>query len=221
MIDIIIARYNEDLNWMLESPFNNFKYIVYNKGDNDNFCKENVKQIINISNLGKCDHTYLYHIVNNYYNLAEILVFFPGSIQMPEKKEKAVKILQYIFVYKQAVFLGNYCQNLPIHFHNFTLDEWETSDLQNREKPIHTILKQSHIRPYQNWYKYYFGNLKIVFTSAHGIFSISKLDVRKYNVSRYQNLLNQLSFPNPEVGHYIERSWVAIFGPLIHTKLIT
>ena len=89
MIDIIIARYNEDLNWMLESPFNNFKYIVYNKGDNDNFCKENVKQIINISNLGKCDHTYLYHIVNNYYNLAEILVFFPGSIQMPEKKRKS------------------------------------------------------------------------------------------------------------------------------------
>ena len=37
--DIIVSRYNEDLNWTKEEPFNRFSYIVYNKGNNDNFEK--------------------------------------------------------------------------------------------------------------------------------------------------------------------------------------
>ena len=136
MIDIIVARYNEDLNWMLEDPFNKFKYIIYNKGDNDNFCKQNVKEIINIPNFGKCDHTYLYHIVHNYNNLAKILVFFPGSLQIHTKKETAIKILQNIFKYKRGVFIGMNCSNLPTYFHNFKLDHWETTADQNKLKPI-------------------------------------------------------------------------------------
>ena len=38
-IDIVISRYNEDLKWTLEEPFNEFQYIVYNKGDNEEFEK--------------------------------------------------------------------------------------------------------------------------------------------------------------------------------------
>jgi len=62
-IQIIIARFNEDLNWTTEMPFNLFKYIVYNKGNNENFNKTNVIKIVNIENVGKNDHTYLFHIV--------------------------------------------------------------------------------------------------------------------------------------------------------------
>jgi hypothetical protein len=47
-IEIVVSRYNEDLNWLLEYPFNEFEYIVYNKGDNEDFEKTNVKQIINL-----------------------------------------------------------------------------------------------------------------------------------------------------------------------------
>ena len=71
-VKIIISRFNENLNWLQESPFNEFQYIVYNKGDNDNFNKTNVVSIVNLPNVGKCDHTYLYHIVNNFDNLDAI-----------------------------------------------------------------------------------------------------------------------------------------------------
>ena len=47
---IIISRYNEDLKWTLEEPFNKFRYIVYNKGENDNFEKSLVNKIINLKN---------------------------------------------------------------------------------------------------------------------------------------------------------------------------
>ena len=53
------------------------------------------------------------------------------------------------------------------------------------------------------------------------IFSINKLDIIKHTVDRYQQLLNAVSrHSNPEVGHYIERSWGAIFHPLIFTNFI-
>ena len=44
-IDIVIARYNEDLEWTLDYPFNKYQYIVYNKGDNEDFVKTNVKKM--------------------------------------------------------------------------------------------------------------------------------------------------------------------------------
>ena len=47
-IEIIISRYNEDLKWTTEDIFNEYKYTVYNKGDNDNFSK------INIDKSNKC-----------------------------------------------------------------------------------------------------------------------------------------------------------------------
>ena len=42
-VDIVISRFNEDLKWTLEYPFNRFKYIVYNKGVNEEFVKDHVK----------------------------------------------------------------------------------------------------------------------------------------------------------------------------------
>jgi hypothetical protein len=90
-VEIVISRYNEDLSWINEYPFNQFEYIVYNKGDNDNFEKNNVKKIINLDNVGRCDHTYLYHIINNYDNLSEHTIFLPGSSNMITKYTKAKK----------------------------------------------------------------------------------------------------------------------------------
>ena len=65
-VEIVVARYNETLGWLNEYPFNQFKYIIYNKGDNYTFVKTGVQQIINLENVGRCDHTYLYHIIENY-----------------------------------------------------------------------------------------------------------------------------------------------------------
>ena len=50
-VEIVVSRYNEDLSWLNEYPFNQFEYVVYNKGDNDNFEKNNVVEIVNIENI--------------------------------------------------------------------------------------------------------------------------------------------------------------------------
>ena len=222
-VEIIVSRYNEDLKWILEYPFNEFQYIVYNKGINDNFEKTNVKQIINLPNVGKCDHTYLFHIINNFNNLSNINVFFPGSINIPSKKEKAINILNRIKNnnYTKAVFVGSYNKNILNEFKNFQLDDWTTTELQNLQINHESKLKLSILRPYYKWYLYHFGNLKITYNTYNSIFSIHKNDIIQHDISRYQKLIYGLSLhSNPEVGHYIERSWGAIFYPFKNTNIV-
>jgi hypothetical protein len=222
-VNIIIARYNESLNWTLEYPFNQFSYIVYNKGSNDNFEKIHVSKIINLPNVGRCDHTYLYHIINNFENLSEVNVFFPGSIQMENKKNKAIDILNRIIKNncKEAVFIASYSKNIFEDFKSFVLDNWKASDPQNCQVNNENVLKKSVLRPFGKWFRYHFGNIIVNYRVENSIFAVHKNDIIKHPVSRYQRLIVGLStHSNPEVGHYCERAWGAIFFPLVHTKLL-
>ena len=80
-IEIVVARYNEDLKWLNKYASTNNIYItIYNKGINDITFKEtnNIK-IISLHNVGRESHTYLYHIINNWDTLAQRTIFFQGG----------------------------------------------------------------------------------------------------------------------------------------------
>ena len=82
-------------------------------------------------------------------------------------------------------------------------------------------LQLCRLRPYGKWYRYFFGNIKVNYYTYNGIFSIDKRDIIQHSKIKYETLLNTVSnSSNPEAGHYIERSWVAIFYPMIYTKKI-
>jgi len=222
-IDIIVSRYNEELKWMLEEPFNEYNYIVYNKGDNEDFEKKNVKRVINISNLGREGHSYLYHIVENYNNLNNVLVFFPGSLETGIKKEIAIDLLSRIKNNNgnAAIFVGRLLQNGVLdEFKNFNLETWSSTDQNNIVKNKESYLCPANIRPFGKWFLHNFGNIKVHFSNYYGIFSIDKSDIIQHRKYRYEKLVKQLEVgSNPEVGHYIERSWAAIFFPLKYTKI--
>lgn len=77
-IEIIIARYEEDISWCniyknivtvydkSKVPLPLYRSSIYNK-------------YITLDNIGRESNTYLYHIVHNYHNLASITVFSQGS----------------------------------------------------------------------------------------------------------------------------------------------
>lgn len=222
-VDIVVARYNEDLKWTLEPPFNQFQYIVYNKGPNQNFEKKHVKRIMQIPNVGRCDHTYLYHITHNFNHLAEVNVFFPGSLQMETKKPRAMELLNRILANKcqQAIFIGKYSPNILNEFQHFSLDNWTASDLQNAKVNNEHKLYPSVFRPFGKWFRHHFGSLLVNYRVDNSLFSVHKKDIIKHDINRYQRLLSELSCSsNPEVGHYCERAWGAIFYPLMHTKVL-
>jgi len=212
-IELIISRYNENLEWTLDKPFNNYKYIVYNKGNNDNFEKKNIVKIINLKNVGRESHTYLYHVINNYNNLSDIIVFLPGSINMNYKKRKAIKLLETIEEKNNAIFLSEYySKNATSDMYYFQLNNYESNYIKNQNENVNNF-KLSNIRPFGKWYNNTFNNRVLHNISFWGIFSVSKYDILKNNVNDYELLLKQLNdSSNPEVGHYFERSWERIFN---------
>lgn len=215
---ICVSRYNEDLAWTLEFPFNKFKYIVYNKGVNDSFEKKYVTKVTPLPNLGRCDQTYLYHVVSNYNSLSDIVVFFPGSVNMEHKKKIAIKLLLNILSKKKASFIGGETQTIFHLFNNFSQEEYCCQNPINQSLNNESQLCLSPQRPFGNWF------LKHGFTDVNqycyfGIFSVDKRDIHQHPISRYVGLLQELSVhSNPEVGHYTERAWASIFGPFKHTS---
>ncbi len=68
---IVVARYNENLEWT--KKFLNI--IVYNKGDT---LTDDFNQIL-LNNVGREGHTYYKHIYDNYDNLADYTIFLQGN----------------------------------------------------------------------------------------------------------------------------------------------
>ena len=77
-IEIVIARYNEDLTWLKKIP-KTIKITIYNKGLDDIKIAGVKYDIIKLPNIGRESHTYLYHIINNYDNLAHKTIFCQGD----------------------------------------------------------------------------------------------------------------------------------------------
>ena len=70
---IVIARYNEDLDWVF--PYRDC-VIVYNKGLDD---MSNFPKAIKLKNQGREGDTYLHHMLNNYDNLSDRITFLQGE----------------------------------------------------------------------------------------------------------------------------------------------
>mgnify|MGYP003771233181 CR=1 FL=1 len=225
-IIIVVARYNESLSWTLDYPFNQFKYIIYNKNtNNEDYEKKYVIESETIKNQGKCDHTFLYHIVHNYYNLADITIFVPGCIdELYFKMQKTRLLLEYILKYNRAFFITDYCSSTSLYddFYYFKVDDYRSMTKSNREINENIGFKKSSIRPYGEWFKQNFNN-NSKNISLFGIFSIDKRDIEKIPRKKYFDLMKSLECEeciNDELSHYFEKSWEAIFYPLKHTIII-
>ena len=222
-IEIVVARYNEKLNWLNDPPFNKYPVIVYNKGVNEDFTKTKmIEKIITLPNVGREGHTFLYHIIHNYDNLANITCFFAGSIDTEQKFKKASVVLDEIENNNKKTVLAcsNY-KNIQQELYSFNLDKYFSAYTDNNITND-TNLELSKIRPFGKWYKHHFGDIITTCFAINMVFSLSKDDILKKPKEYYENIIKEVdSHSNPEAGHYIERSIEAIFYPLPPDALIS
>ncbi len=217
-IVLVVARYNEDLEWLREEPFSKYYTIIYNKGVNDKFYKPSNSKIINLENIGRCDHTYIYHIIKNYNNLANVTIFLPGSINLPYKINKAKKTVKMAAENgKTCIYYDGYFkEGVANKYYDFQLSHWSSSDPKNKQIISNTSsgseLTPADIRPFGKWYDAHFNNIKAKHVVYYGIFAISKETIKNNSKKYYSDLIKEFKkSSNPEVGHYFERSWFAIF----------
>jgi len=201
-IQIVVSRYNENLDWLL--PYKNW-VIIYNKGKP--ILNSPFKKIINIENVGRESHTYLYHIIHNWNNLSDITLFIQGKIS---DHDNILPLKHYL--------LSNQPITINLSSNKIYNNDWNRLTYN---KKWQNIIRNNEWR----YSKYTFGewwdkfilkprpspsNLK---WSPGGIFSVHKNLILSKNISFYENLINTISdHINPEEGHYFERSWFYIFS---------
>jgi hypothetical protein len=214
---IVIARYNENLEWLKENPFNQFHYIVYNKGDNDDYYKSDkfVKQV-KLENVGRETHSYLSHIIQNYDNLNAFTVFFPGSIELENRHDRAKRLLGDI-QYDSDIFacVSSDVPVLEVN-KNFSIDSYLSSNELNRKINGDSKMFPADIRPFGEWYKNTFGdvNTESKCFTQNSMFGVRKETILAKPKSYYETLITQVNrHHNHEAVHFFERSWETVFYP--------
>lgn len=203
-IGVVISRYNEDLSYLndikqkLEQCGDlRINFYIYNKGTEIE--QKNVK----LDNIGMCDHTYLYHIIENYDNLDDVTCFLPGSCFINSKANLTESLLQKCHKYEYLFT----CTRKEELLFKFELDKYQCTDKRNRSSSAELAL--CPIRPYSKWYleimnKELYSNM----VNYRGIFSVSKEKLIKNDRKLYQKLIGYLSKDKrPEASHFMERLW--------------
>jgi hypothetical protein len=210
--EIIVARFNEDLSW-LEKYKGDYDITVYNKGPNS---AGNFNQI-KLPNVGMEAHTYLWHIVNRYDTLAPRTVFIMGSaVSREDRRPIMITLFNKLKTHKISEFdvTCHDVDDLKQNQYNFSLDEIEKSTKENKDVVNVKKLDPSPERPFGKWYETNFGDYQSKKVCFVPNFAVTREDIRKKPKSYYKHLLDKYlseDFKNPEVAHYFERAWYAIF----------
>lgn len=69
---LVVSRYNENVDWIKEVD-SSTKVFLYNKGTPPK------AEHIQLPNVGRESHTYLYHIIKHYEKLPDITIFVQGN----------------------------------------------------------------------------------------------------------------------------------------------
>ena len=207
--EVVVARYNENLDWV-NKEFINEKITIYNKGKNDFIPLPNWT-VIELPNVGRESHTYLYHIVTNYNNLADRTLFIQGR---PYDHEIYTPFLEY----KTRIFknYNNLCKNIIAPCRNKNqrrLDYMSESLDTNRHSWVY---RKGVVYDTLHNFLYTVVNRKLPSDTKIGgvqgaIFAVDKEVILQHSKQYYQDLLSVLDNIYPEEGYYFEKLWDVIF----------
>jgi 3,5-epimerase/4-reductase len=189
-IKIVIARYHEDISWVL--PYKEH-VIIYNKGHELN---EPFPPQIFLPNVGRETHTYYHHIVENYNRLDDFTIFLQGH-PFDHAHNCIEKIDDYLHKFKTM--------NLEFEYISQSI---LTTSLHGC--PYH------HGLPMRDVYNNIFGphknpNSDIVF-GAGALFIVSKQSILRRPKQFYENIVSLLDkIHDPIETWVIERFHRIIF----------
>lgn len=172
---------------------------MYNKSDNYNFSKNNVKKIVNLPNVGRETHSYLYHIIQNYDNLKEVTIFLPGSVELPNKFERSKNVVKNAKETNNTVLSCSKDDDFVEKNYNFVIDNYLSTNENNKNLNTDTSMKVSDIRPYGKWYNSIFTNEKNTCITWASIIAVSRKNILQKPKSYYEKLIKEVdNHPNPE-----------------------
>jgi hypothetical protein len=220
-IDLVVARYNEKLDWLKDVP-KNINIIIYNKG-----LEDLTQTFIKLPNIGRESHTYLYHIITNYNNLADITIFSQGDsiFHSPDfikllKNTKSFEPLQPLSAYywpdkEPPYYFSNppkpvtdatknlhikgckihveYMDNNFVTQYPYYFNESNYDRFINKNKETYGIKNVLEF----NIQRFFLKNIeidKLIPICYAGLFSVTKEVIRENSIDFYNNIKNVLLY---------------------------
>lgn len=213
-VQLVVARYNEDVNWLMRPPFNKYPVVLYEKGSTSELpCTVPYCMRIVLPNVGRCDHTYLHYIVAHYAHLPDIVIFLPGSAATnPKKLTTALNFFDNMNDIESLYEIDLDVDMTP-DLYDFQLDQWIASSQDNQRMNMESKLQPAPIRPFGKWFHHHFSHdRRIPKVWYGGVIITTRERIQRHPVRMYEDLRDELStHSNPEAGHYMERAWFSLF----------
>jgi hypothetical protein len=208
MIQIVAARYNEDVEWLKNSREDT---IIYNKGDTLHY----FTNIISLPNIGREAHTYLYHIVNNYHNLAEVTLFTQARVSDHGYIEDIDSLKDTLGA---TALMNGFSSNIS----KYNIGDDTSWDPYFNVKVRTNLIEYYRISAesvdkiiFKDWFEKYIYHQypEVLHAYPCAIFAVSKKQILSRSIDYYKILLSQLLNENsPIEAHFLERSWYYVFN---------
>ena len=239
-MQLVIAQYDEDISWS-EKGYCGVR-CVYTKGyqgkpyGNEMALKRTsapaptaVDTYKTLPNVGRESHTFLTHVLDNYYNLPRYVVFAQGGLSNDHAwTRRDYGADMYLNMYEEARSSPSGCSVAPLlvdpddpemgdwnwDFSPHVVENTPTYKGENASKA--RVVARSSANNFGQWFR---GVAKLqpspdgrlrIYPGAE--FSVSRERILSRPRGWYQKLREQVMLPAPMEGHYIERSWYYIFN---------
>jgi len=203
---IIVARYNENIDWLNEIMDD---CLIYNKG-----VALNIKNEIMLPNMGRESETYLHYIIDNYDNLPDVVVFTQGKINdhLFNFREKLHK---YLLNLKDEAFENGKSKARLIYSDHIPDINWKKDwNLRHGVYYLRDNYKDNKPIIYEDWFKTninkdYPNPVRIY---SNGLFAVKKELILNKPIEYYKELIKEVNHHiNSAEGHFFERAWYYIF----------
>ncbi|WYZ46585.1 hypothetical protein EsH8_IX_000810 [Colletotrichum jinshuiense] len=218
-LGIVCARFRESLEpW---APVASNTYL-YAKGSvpqaNDSVPHSSFRSYTPLRNIGREGHTHLYHIVNHYDALEDVMLFSqadPFDLLSPTVNTTKQMVQKAMRVAEDDVTPLN-----PGLFHDVA--EWKRINWNSSSQSLWITpsqiktLKRAPYTPGVFWTKLLGGRHPPAIRAMHGgIFAVRRETIRSLPKAVYQKALAEFeraNSSNPEVGFFMERMWAPMFS---------
>ena len=209
---IVIARYNEDIQWLKYINTDLFDIFIYNKGAD---LTTDVKcSVIKLDNVGRESHTYLYHIVANYECLPENIIFSQAHPFDHTRNSFIDEVNHFgknnadFFYFSKNMLTIEYdaIKNMFVEFGILHGNNWR--NYHRTDSPL--------FKMYETLFgKFENSTLKLSFGPG-AIYGVNKKVITKRGRDFFSNCIailnNSNNLKNPDEGHCFERLWYHIFN---------
>jgi hypothetical protein len=206
--DLVVARHGEDVSWLKEAP-REYCVKIYNSLNDDNKCLwgENISS----PDAGNECGAYIYHILQNYYKLADFTVFSQGAPHDHMAEVSPIVLPNYLRKFLELKELPAYW---PFSRICPELQSWDSRlarrAYQMKKNPKYLTTE----KPLQN-FKYYFlpdTPMKHWYCCSGSIFGVTRDAILRHTKEWWQELFSYVGHaPTTYEACILERVWVPIF----------